>query len=309
VAELYQAGALDELGADLDKVLATDPLAVAQAGGDKEPLCRALIESIDEFQRFPMLYTSVECFTDRVFLGEWLSIVTKCYTGGFATRNKYSRTHAVSYEGLGTDFAALVLKARPDRFKALIHNFAGRPLTGRLRLWTLQHGTYRLTCGVDSTGRDQPDKIDRAETVEVMRATPVEVVLPPGKTSVIELVQSRRLDDERQRADLALSALDTKVVKDGPAWAVESVAHNIGAKDVASVEVALADGSGKIVQRKKLGPLDAPIDLVPRRIKFKFENLPPDVAGWSIVIDPDNAVEEIYEGNNRVELKGRGTRD
>ena len=42
--------------------------------------------------------------------------------------------------------------------------------------------------------------------------------------------------------------------------------------------------------------------LVPRRIEFRLEGLPEDASGWAVVLDPDDEVEEIYEGNNRVDV-------
>jgi hypothetical protein len=297
VAELYQRGALDGVGEGLANLLKTDPVAHAQATGDKGPLCEALRYDVTELQRYPMFYTTVEPFTDRVFLYA-ITNATKAYTGGYATRNKYCRTHAVSYEGFGTDYAALVMAARPERFKVLLYNFAGHELKGRLRFWTLRHGKYALASGVDADFDDRPDRVDRQDVVEIMRATPIEVTLPARKLTVLELTMMERLDDERARADLALSPLDTKRV----GAAVESVAHNIGAKDVAQVTVALVDANGKVVQTKDLGALEAPTDLVPKRVPFRFDELPADAIGWSVVVDPDDKLPEIYEGNNVVKL-------
>jgi hypothetical protein len=46
---------------------------------------------------------------------------------------------------------------------------------------------------------------------------------------------------------------------------------------------------------------------VPRRLPFALDGLPPGAKGWSIVLDADGAVDEIYEGNNRVAVDaGRG---
>ena len=134
--------------------------------------------------------------------------------------------------------------------------------------------------------------------LEIRRGTPVEVALLPGVETTVELVLLQGLDDERERADLALSPFDTKFTS----GAVESVAHNVGSKDVADVVVALVDGRGVERQRKSLGALAAPLDCVPRRVAFRFDGVPADAKGWSLVIDPDNKVVEIYEGNNRVEL-------
>jgi hypothetical protein len=175
------------------------------------------------------------------------------YTGGYETRNKFNHTHAVSYEGFGTDYAAFVLDPGPTTFRALLYNFAGRPLAGRVRFWTLLHGRYRLTLGPDANGDDRADRISREATVEVQRATPVAVSLPPRQVTVLELRQTERLDDELARADLALSPLQIEVHGN----TVTGMAHNIGAAD-APCEVALVRPDGKVVARQSLGILRAP---------------------------------------------------
>ena len=68
---------------------------------------------LTELQRFGWMYTGAEVFTDRVFLYS-LTNASIAYTGGWAARNKFNHTHAVSWEGFGTDYGALVLQARPD---------------------------------------------------------------------------------------------------------------------------------------------------------------------------------------------------
>jgi hypothetical protein len=305
IAELYQRGALAPLGDKLDNVLMQDPLAFAQKTGDTSKLEEALKYDITELQRYPMFYTTVEPFTDRVFLYA-ISNATKCYTGGFATRNKYCRTHAVSWEGLGTDFAAMVVEATPKRFKALVYNFSDKRLEATARLWTLEHGYYSATTTWQVRAGERASMVPYGKP-EIQRGTGVKFWVVPRKIVTLELEQAKKLDDERDRADLALSPVDTKFAN----GVVESFAHNIGARDAEDVVVALVDDKGVERQRISLWPLAAPIDLVPKRIPFRFDGIPAlvpsgregDAKGWSIVIDPDGKVPEIYEGNNRVELR------
>jgi hypothetical protein len=50
--------------------------------------------------------------------------------------------------------------------------------------------------------------------------------------------------------------------------------------------------------KQTLGPLAAPLDLQPKRLPFRFEAIGNNLEGWRVVVDPDNQVPEIYEGNN-----------
>jgi len=300
--ELIHRGVLPPLGDKLAEAAKGEGVSEWLVTGDKKPLIDALKADIAELQRFPAFYTTVEPFTDRVFLYA-ISNAAIAYTGGYATRNKFNHTHAVSWEGFSpsTDFAALVLKAKRDLLKVLVYNFADKPLAGRMRTWTLDHGEYQLRVGSDTTGKDTMDRAERDEKLEVLRATAIPLTLPPKAVTVVELRQTRRLDDEWLRADLALSPREIRV----EGGVVRGTVHNIGSKPVGSFEVALVDDRGAVRSRKALGPLDAPLDLVPRRLAFELDGLPQGAKGWAVVVDPESKVPEIFRGNNRVELPAR----
>lgn len=300
VPELWQRGALDGLPEEKRRsVLGGNPITKAIALGDKTALCDALKRDIAELQRFMPMYTNAEVFTDRVFLYA-ITNAAICYTGGFATRNKYNHTHAASWEGFGTEYAALVLRARPDYFKALVYNFRSTEARGRLRLWTLQHGVYRLSVGPDRDGDDRMDRPRRTEEVEVARASSVALRLPPKLVTVVELRQLKKLDDIRRRPDLAISAREVRV----EGGAVTGLVHNIGSAEAPRFDVVLLDARGRVRGRRTLGPLAAPLDLEPRRVEFRFPRVGGNVRGWRVVVDPQERVAEIYEGNNEVEVRG-----
>ncbi|MDQ3441040.1 MAG: hypothetical protein M3478_11900 [Planctomycetota bacterium] len=66
--------------------------------------------------------------------------------------------------------------------------------------------------------------------------------------------------------------------------------------------VSLIDVNGRVVQTQPLGRLDAPLDLAPRTLPFEFDGPPADADGWSVMLDLQNVVPEIYEGNNRLTI-------
>ena len=296
VPELWQRGALDEIDRR-EAVLRGNAITNAVALRDTTALCDALRNDIAEMQRFGMMYTYAEVFTDRVFLNA-ISNAAQCYTGGYATRNKYNHTHAVSWEGLGTDFAALVLTARPDKFKVLVYNFREEPLEGRMRLWTLDHGMYDLTTGVDSDSDDMADAVGRTQRLEVARATRVPIVLAPGAITVLQLTQEEKLDDIRSRPDLAVAAREMTVDH----GMLTGIVHNIGGDSAPGYTLSLVDAAGKVVVSKAMPALAAPVDLEPKRAPFLFEGLPEDLTGWGVRVDPGDEIAEIFEGNNAADL-------
>ena len=120
-----------------------------------------------------------------------------------------------------------MLRAGADEFKVLLYNFTDEPMTGNARFWGLDHGRYSLTLGPDANGDDEADSIDREDEVEIIRAAPVSLTLPPKTVVVLELAQLEELDDLWARPDLAISELDTELV-DGT---LTVRVHNIGGAD------------------------------------------------------------------------------
>ncbi|MCL4194500.1 MAG: hypothetical protein KJZ87_22380, partial [Thermoguttaceae bacterium] len=213
---------------------------------------------------------------------------------GYATRNKYNHTHAVSWEGFGTEYAALVLAARRDHFKCLLYNFAAEEIAGRARFWTLDHGRYRLTLGPDSDGDDKADTSPREETVQIARATPISITLPPRTVTVLELKQTEKLDEINARADLAIAARELSV-ENGQ---LRGIVHNIGAAEASAFTVAVVDPSGTVLSSTRLGPLAAPVDLEPQRLTFRLPLPASGAATCRAVVDPEGQIAEIFEENN-----------
>ena len=269
--------------------------AALYQGGDKTEFVDAIRKDIEELQRFQHMYTTVECFTDRVFLYPAINPAI-AYTGGYTTRNKLNLNYAVSWDGFGTEYAALVTSATASHLKVLLCNVSDKPIKGQAAIWRLAHGEYEMTFGPDANGDDQIDKTEIQVKREIRRGDRLDLALPAKTVYVLELKQTAELDDLSTRPDLAISPLDLK--RDG--GRISAKVHNIGGGDAAQVVVALVDANGKEVKRQTLPALAAPLDLVPKMVDFTFDGVPETAAGWSIVIDPDQQVPEIYEGNNRL---------
>jgi len=269
--------------------------------GNREELVRHLKRALAEVRHYKLYYTAFEPFTDRLFMGHPGRPLTlqlgAAYLGGSYTRNSYANTHAVSWSGFGTHYAALCLTSTPTSLKFLIYSFADGPLAGRMTVWSLKHGRYKLTQGIDANNDDAADTVARQEEMELHRGMPVSLALPPRQVTVLEALLIEELPDIRNRPDLAVTAMELK--REGAG--VSGWVHNIGAQP-AEVVVVLVDASGKVLQRLALGALEAPLDLRPRKLAFRFADVPADAKGLAVVVDPDNRNVEIYKGNNRAQV-------
>ncbi|MFC1714603.1 hypothetical protein ACFL6S_13130 [Candidatus Poribacteria bacterium] len=293
--EMFHRGALEPLGDEtLQQLTQGRGIAEWLVTGNKEPLIDALKGSISELQRFPAMYTTAEVFTDRVFL-YGITQPAIAYTGGYATRNKLIHTHAVSWEGFGTDFAALVKLARPDRLTVLLYNFESEPLEGAMRVWTLRPGSYQLHLGIDEDGDDTADVSLESRDVMLQRADTIPLTLPPKQVIVLELIQTEAHPKLFPLPDLAISAQD--IYFEGDILVVPI--HNIGSADAPATEIVVKDDHGQILAREQVPSIAAPLDLVPKihTLRLSIPALAPGTM-LQIELDAANQIREIYEGNN-----------
>jgi hypothetical protein len=265
--------------------------------GNRAGLEQSLEQSLAWSSRFRDMQTTAEQKTDRV-LNYKASPVCAAYLGAAPNRNRWVRFNAVSYEGFDSDtFAPLVWEAGPDRLRVALFNFRNKPFTGRLRLWQLDHGRYQVRQGRDADDDGQIDTADAGMEQSLRRHDAIEVMLSPRCVTVVEIRQVQKLDDLLVRADLALSP--ALVELDGQT--VRGTAHNIGSRTAEAV-IAVFDDRGHEVLRQRLGDIDAPVDLFPRRLSFELPLPKPARSGWTVRLDPDDTVPEILETNNSVAL-------
>lgn len=302
-SNLWKEPYLKDLAGDPGFARHRDALLASEAGrtgyikfvltGDKSVLVNELQTVLDQYQRFAHMYTAAEPFTDRVYMTH--DAVAYCYLGALTTRNYWAQNHAVSYEGFGGNHAALVYQATPDRLKVALFNFADAPVKGKLRVWRLDHGTYRTQIGPDVDDNGALDSVESDRVLELQRYSALDVLLPPRRLTLIECSRMEALDDIRGRADLALSPLDTRRETDG---SVRVRVHNIGRAPASDVRVVLLRGDARIAEQR-IARIDAPLDLSPRVVIVRFNDAR---RGDEVVVDPENAIPEIAEHNNRLAL-------
>ena len=263
---------------------------------NRELIEQKLLQCIRNCSQYRYMNTAAEQYTDRVFVTDF-AYVSICYTGAWTTRNAWVHYHAVSYEGMkGEDFAAQVMLIQPDALRLVIHNFREDRLRGLMRVWRLEHGRYRVAFGPDADQDGELDQVESETELDLCRYAPVALDLPPGRTTAIRITQIEKLDNIVERADLALSPIDTRLT---PGGKVEVHVHNIGGKPSPATAVRLMRGD-KVIATREIAPVEAPLDLRPRVVKVSFTGTKP---GDRVVVDPENTVPEIAEHNNAVTLR------
>ena len=263
--------------------------------GDKRYLVQQLQETNREFERWRWLLTEAEPATDRVPVPG--SALLPCvYLGGCAGGMKATFPYlAVSWEGGGTDYAALVLDNSPKHLNALVYSFAGQPTRMTARVWELEHGEYDVTFGPDEDRDDKVDRASKPKRMRLKRFDPIPLDLAPNRQYVLEIRQVKKLEPILSRADLAISPRDVTVAEDGKSIAV--VVHNIGVADARGFVVAARDSAGRELGRTRVAALEGASDAKPSRQRVVVVLARPG-RGVQITVDPADVVAEITEVNN-----------
>jgi hypothetical protein len=220
------------------------------------------------------------------------------YLGGIASaRNgSFYPSFAVSYAGLNSDFAALVLDDDERVLKVLFYNFDGQSQSGGMRVWNLKPGTYRVSAGPDLNDDDEIDEVESTQIIDIERTTTIPIILPSRKSWIVSISCLEEGSPLSARSDLAVAS--DLITKDNGVLSVP--VYNIGSVSAANVEVQLLSSSGEILGRQVIGKIDAPSGWVsePTLVKFKISEKSPEQA-YEIKIDPDHKIPEITRVNNR----------
>ena len=273
-----------------------------QATGDRTWLVEELKEVVRQQIRNRWLLTEAEPYTDRIPL-PGRELLSRMFLGDWTSGKSHVPGHWVSWEGGGLDYAALILDAKPDHLKALVHSFHEREQPMMMRVWRLPHGRYDLSIGIDRDGDERPDEQIRREEKRLWRYDgAVEFTARPGQTLVIELSLLEELDDVRTRPDLAIGPEDV-TVEEG---AVVLRVHNIGGSASPPSRIEVRDADSRVLYVAQAPALDPPHDLRPITAQVRIP-IDPGAKPARIVLDPGDEIAEVTEANNEVQvLSGAG---
>ena len=110
-------------------------------GRDVEEALENARRALGEVQQFKDYYTTFEPFTDRLDMRDLTRACSVAYLGGYYTRNSFVNSHAVSWQGFGTDYATATVwmpmnSASSVGSPSSSRENAGRPAISRGRIGT-----------------------------------------------------------------------------------------------------------------------------------------------------------------------------
>ena len=243
-------------------------------------------------------HTWAEPINDRVWLPDHPMIVMM--QGDMSDeRNQLYPRHYVSYEGL-SDFGAWVREKSDQHVRLWLYSFAPRAEEGVIRVWRTPLGQYRVTIGCDANADGKPDAGGDTRELTLHRFAGVPLTLPPRQLIAVDIaLVEKSQEDFWARADLAVTSDHAQWSDDRDALTV--VLHNVGNGAARNVLVRLTDARRKTLAECTVPTIEAPLDLVPRRVSVTFTGLKGGVPrGGTIQVqaDPGNALPELNEDNN-----------
>ncbi len=204
--------------------------------------------------------------------------------------------HAVTYEGAGRDFAALVEDSSEQKLRIVFYSFADRPRPVGVRPWRLQTGArYQVKTPAGAT------EVTLAERGQI-----VPVTVPPNREFTIEFTQTAPGAPARH-ADLAVSAGDLRWNTETDQ--IEATITNIGGAEAHNVELAFYHVAGperKLLERAVISRLGPPDELHLERVTVGTWNHRDTMREGDdvlVVVDPDNKQREIAKSNNSARFR------
>jgi len=266
---------------------------------DKEDITRrmmAIAVSYDETEEYE--WTRAMRHTDRQGGAPGRNELIRAALGGRLQGRIEPHPHSmvVSWGNPDPDLARLVTRADESTIRFNLYNFKAVPVKTEARLWRIRDGRYEVRVGVD---RDDDGLIDaakallRREEARLGRFSTLEFEVPPQENIAvsIDLIEA----EERPSAlpDLAIHPVKD-IRQENGRWKVR--VHNIGDAPATNFSIEVLDAAGRVIGRQVVPNLAAPLDFVPKTVDITF-----DLSGsdWQrIVVDRENKIREIYEGNN-----------
>jgi hypothetical protein len=202
----------------------------------------------------------------------------------------------VSWDNPDPDIARLVSQADDKSTRFNLFSFKSEPQKLIVRFWRVSEGEYIIKIGEDQNDDgliDAGKSLSRQERLELGRFSTVELTVPPKKNTAVSLELVKAKKRPAFLPDLAVHPVKD-IRQSGDKLTVRI--HNIGDAPARNFAVEVLGVTGKVIDRKVIPSLAAPLDFVPKTVDVELSV--PGQKWHKIVIDRANAVVEVFEGNN-----------
>jgi hypothetical protein len=195
--------------------------------------------------------------------------------------------------GGGPDLARFVDYSGVDGLAVRMYSFDPYDRDVVTRLYRLDPGEYSISLKSDRDGDGAFETAVMEKRQHFQRFDRLRFAVPPRIPVLLELKQLRADPAPGDLPDLAVS--DYFMEKKGNTLTV--TVHNIGNAPSGAFTVAVTGPNGVSLGKKQVQGLEGAGDFVPKKVVLTFPNLPAHDR-YTVVLDADRKVEEIFEENN-----------
>ncbi|MFC1573802.1 LamG-like jellyroll fold domain-containing protein [Candidatus Latescibacterota bacterium] len=274
-----------------------------QVTGNKQYLEELYADEIQYYSQHMYLNTEGHIWTDRVRVSA--AELQRSRLGGVVKRGKGNiypgQTVSWKFKKPATyeDVAFLMPDSAPDEFTVIAYNLRKTPVSALMIGWMVDPGEWEIVQGIDSNGDDNIDTVTDKRRVTFERTKSIELVFEPRVQTIVKFRLRKKGIPYWKRPDLGICLQDIKTRGN----TITVTVHSLGSVHSPENVLALCDDSGKALATAVIPPLEAPIDLMPRRVQVTLD-IPSGTSmkGCSVCIDPDEDKTEITRMNNMVEF-------
>ncbi|MHB9028055.1 MAG: LamG-like jellyroll fold domain-containing protein [Candidatus Latescibacterota bacterium] len=200
--------------------------------------------------------------------------------------------------GGGPDLARFVDYSGVDGLKVRMYSFDMADCDVAARLYRLDPGEYTVTLKSDRDGDGSFETTVAEKRQRLRRFDRLSLTVPPRVPVLLELKQVRADPLPGDLPDLAVSGYFME--KKGSSLTV--TVHNIGNVPSGAFTAVVTGPNGVVLGKQHSPGLEGAGDFVPKKVTLIFPNLPAHDR-YTVVLDTDRKVEEIFEENNTATWK------
>jgi len=200
-------------------------------------------------------------------------------------------------EGGGPETGRLVEYSGNDGFQTSIYSFSAHEKQVTVRFYRLDPGTYEVSLKADKDGNGSYETVLVEKQQDFRRFDTFSFILPPKVPVFFDVKQTKKAPDPGDLPDLAVSSYF--IERNGSDVVV--TVYNIGNAPSGAFTVSLVDEKNAVISQVRVNSLDGSGDFVPKKATVTFPKIRRK-GTYKIVVDREDAVREIYEGNNSAEF-------
>ena len=156
--------------------------------------------------------------------------------------------------------AVLVRDASQKSFRIVAYNLSSRSIAARITGAEVLPGQWRVVQGGDANGDDEIDGAGQSRELFFAQHVPVNVTLPPHKTTIITFSLRSPAPPPSARADVGIGPEDIHMTPSG----LDVTVHSLGAVNAPAGVLTLEDAKGRTIASVPTPAIPAPLDLEPK---------------------------------------------